>query len=147
MISSFKVRLSRCCGGIGCPLVPGEALGILGRRIPWARETVTGTGKKLELGLSFSYVGPERGFPGSSELGEPNGGGQGETPSRAPVRAKEGYVRRGQAHPNPQEEGDGNLLRETTDNLDSCSMHEPAQFCFLRKHHCWLKWSLPSQPL
>ena len=45
-------------------------------------ESVTRTGKKLELGQSFSYVGPERGFPGSSGLGEPKGGGQGETPSR-----------------------------------------------------------------
>jgi len=54
----------------------------LGRRIPWAGVSVTGTGKKLELGLSFSYVGPERGFPGVSGLGEPNGGGQGRTPRR-----------------------------------------------------------------
>jgi len=75
------VRLSRCCGGIGCPLVPGEE-GILGRRIPWAGGAVTGTGKKLELRVSFSYFGPERGFPGGSELGEPNGGGQGKTPRR-----------------------------------------------------------------
>jgi len=49
----------------------------LGRRIPWAGEVVTKTRKKLELGLSFSYVGPERDFPGSSGLGEPNGGGPG----------------------------------------------------------------------
>jgi len=49
-------------------------------RIPWARGAVTGTGKKLELGLRKKYFGPERDFPGSSGLGEPNGGGQGETP-------------------------------------------------------------------
>jgi len=72
MISSFKVRLSRCCGGIGCPLVPGEE-GILERRIPWAGDGVTGTGKKLELGLGFSYFGSERDSPGSSARGEPMG--------------------------------------------------------------------------
>jgi len=54
----------------------------LGRRIPWAGGVVTGTRKKLEQGLSFSYVGPERGFPGSSGLGESNGGDQGRTPRR-----------------------------------------------------------------
>jgi len=42
----------------------------LGRRIPWAGDVVTATGKKLELGLRKKYVGPERGFPGSSGLGE-----------------------------------------------------------------------------
>jgi len=61
--------------------------------IPWARGAVTRAGKKLELGLSFSYVGPERGFPGSSGLGEPNGGGYGETPRRLPVRANPRGVR------------------------------------------------------
>lgn len=51
-------------------------------RIPWTRGVVTGAGKKLELGLRKKYFGPERDFPGSSEMGEPNEGGQGETPSR-----------------------------------------------------------------
>jgi hypothetical protein len=52
----------------------------LGRRIPWARESVTRTGKKLELGLSFSYFGLERYSPGVSGPGESNGGGQGKRP-------------------------------------------------------------------
>ena len=86
------MRLSRCCGGMRCPFVPGEE-GILGRRIPWAGGAVTGTGKKLELGLSFSYFGPERDFPERSGLGEPNGGGQGETPRRGAVRANPRGVR------------------------------------------------------
>jgi len=45
----------------------------LGRRIPWAGVSVTGTGKKLELGPRKKYFGAERDFPGSSGLGEPNG--------------------------------------------------------------------------
>jgi len=73
-------------------LVPDEE-GILGRRIPWAGGVVTGTGKKLELGLRKKYVGPERDSPGSSGLGEPIGGGQGETPRRSPVRANPRGVR------------------------------------------------------
>ena len=90
MISSFKVRLSRCCGDIRCPLVPGEE-GILGRRIPWAGGVVTGAGKKLELGLRKKYFGTERDFPGSSEMGEPKGGGQGENAQEGGVgRESEG---------------------------------------------------------
>lgn len=50
--------------------------------LPRAGESVTRTGKKLELRLRKTYFGLERGFPGSSGLGKPNGGGQGETPSR-----------------------------------------------------------------
>jgi len=52
----------------------------LERRIPWAGESVTRTGKKLELGLRKKYVGPERGFPGSSGLGEPMGEVRGKRP-------------------------------------------------------------------
>jgi len=66
------------CGCIRFPFVPDEE-GILGRRIPWAGVSVTGTRKKLELGLRKKYFGLERDFPGSSGLREPNGGGQGKT--------------------------------------------------------------------
>ena len=45
-------------------------------------DVVTRTGKKLELGLSFSYVGPERDSPGSSARGEPN---LGEARGKRPV--------------------------------------------------------------
>ena len=38
--------------------------------------------KRLELRLRKKYVGPELTFPGSSGLGEPKGGAQGETPRR-----------------------------------------------------------------
>jgi len=65
----------------------------LGRRIPWAGGAVTGTGKKLELRLRKKYFGPERGFPGSSGLGEPNGGGQGRTPRRGQEGANPRGVR------------------------------------------------------
>ena len=61
--------------------------------VPWVGGAVTGTGKKLEPGLSFSYFGAERDFPGSPGLGEPNGGGQGRTPSRGHGSAKERAVR------------------------------------------------------
>jgi len=38
--------------------------------------------ENVVTGLSISFFGPEGSFPGSSGLGEPNGGGQGETPRR-----------------------------------------------------------------
>ena len=56
---------------------------------------VTGTGKKLELGLSFSYVGLEGKGPGSSGLGEPNGGGPGESSRRGQEGVKYRGVRDG----------------------------------------------------
>jgi len=65
----------------------------LGRRIPWAGEAVTGTGKKLELGLRKKYIGPERDSPARSGVGEPTRGGQGKSPRRVPVRANPGGVR------------------------------------------------------
>jgi len=54
---------------------------------------VTGTGKKLEQGLSFSYFGPERGSPGRSGPGVPYEGGPGKSPRRRAGSAKEGDVR------------------------------------------------------
>ena len=65
----------------------------MGRRIPWTGESVTGTGKKLELGLRKKYFGAERDFPERAGLGEPNGGGQGKTPRRGQGSAKERGVR------------------------------------------------------
>ncbi len=46
----------------------------MGGRITWAGEVVTGTGKRLELGLVKKYFGTERGFP---EIRD-QGGGPGE---------------------------------------------------------------------
>jgi len=64
-----------------------------GKKDTLGRGVGHGAGKKLELRLSFSYFGLERGFPGSSGLGEPNGGGQGRTPRRRAGSAKERGVR------------------------------------------------------
>jgi len=49
-------------------------------------------------------------------------------------RARLRGVSEAQAQGKPQEKGRRCLLRETTDNLDSCSMQGAAQFCFQRKH-------------
>jgi hypothetical protein len=73
-------------------LVPGEE-GSLERRIPWAGGVVTGTGKKLELGLRKKYFGPERGFLGVSGPGEPKGGGQGGTAQEGAGEREGGGVR------------------------------------------------------
>jgi len=70
-------------------LAPGEE-GILGRRIPWGGRAVTATGKKLELGLGFSYFGLERAFPGSSGLGEPMGEAWGKRPGGGRVARRRG---------------------------------------------------------
>lgn len=133
MISSFKVRLSRCCGGIGCPLAPGEE-GILGRRISWAREVVTGTGKKLELGLRKKYFGPERGFPESSGMEEPNRGGQGRTPRRSPVRVNPWGVRG--CRPEGEMTDQGGSIREHSMAPVMSSLAAVSQFFQTMRHEC-----------
>ena len=44
----------------------------------------------LELGLSFSYFGPERGFPGSFGTGEPKGEVRGKRPGGGRVARRRG---------------------------------------------------------
>jgi len=66
-------------------------------KIPWAWALVTGTGKKLELGLRKKYFGAERDSPERSGLGEPKGGSQGRMLRRLPVRVNPRAVR-GRSH-------------------------------------------------
>ena len=45
---------------------------------------------ELVLSLGFSYVGPERDFPGVLDQRGPNGGGPGKRPRNGPVESRGG---------------------------------------------------------
>jgi len=62
MISSFKVRLSRCCGGIGCPFLVERVIfgekDTLGRKGGHGDREKAGTGAELFVlwaGAGFSW--------------------------------------------------------------------------------------------